>query len=72
MKKVMIIGTGGIGSFLIPLLDRVGLYDIDAFDSDIVEEKNLSYQNFEKSDVGKKKVESLGLVIISTNNHTLS
>ena len=47
MKKVMIIGTGGIGSFLIPLLDRVGLYDIDAFDSDIVEEKN-PYQNFEK------------------------
>lgn len=60
MKKVMIIGTGGIGSFLIPLLDRVGLYNIVAYDADIVEEKNLSYQNFSQEDVGEKKVHALG------------
>ena len=29
MKKVLIIGAGGIGSFLIPLLDRMGEYDYD-------------------------------------------
>jgi len=59
MKKVMIIGTGGIGSFLIPLLDRVGLYNIVAYDADIVEQKNLSYQNFSPEDVGEKKVHAL-------------
>ena len=28
MRKVLIIGAGGIGSFLIPLLDKVGMYDM--------------------------------------------
>ena len=59
-KNVMIIGTGGIGSYLVPLLNQVDLYNITAYDSDIVEIKNLTYQNFTKSDVGKKKVLALG------------
>jgi tRNA A37 threonylcarbamoyladenosine dehydratase len=50
-KKILIVGAGGIGSFLIPLLDRVKIYDITVFDPDIVEEKNLLYQNYEKSDI---------------------
>jgi len=56
-RKVLIIGTGGIGSFLIPLLDKTGLYSITANDPDIVEKKNISYQNFENSDIESKKVE---------------
>ena len=56
MRKVMIIGAGGIGSFLIPQLDRTNLYDLVVYDPDIVEEKNLTYQNFKLSDVDKKKV----------------
>ena len=50
-NKIMIIGCGGIGSYLISLLDRANrmnsttrLYDITVFDPDIVETKNLSYQ----------------------------
>ena len=42
MKKIMVIGAGGIGSFLIPLLNRVKEYEITVWDNDIVEEKNLS------------------------------
>ena len=53
----MIIGAGGIGSFLIPLLDKTGLYDITAFDPDTVETKNLTYQNFDEEDVEKHKVD---------------
>ena len=45
-RKVLVIGAGGIGSFLIPLLDKVELYDITVADPDIVETKNLPYQNF--------------------------
>jgi hypothetical protein len=61
MKKrnVMIIGAGGIGSFLIPLLDKVGIYDITVYDPDIVEEKNLTYQNFTQADLEKKKVHAM-------------
>ena len=54
-RKVLVIGAGGIGSFLIPLLDKVGLYDITVADPDKVETKNLPYQNFTEEDVGENK-----------------
>ena len=40
VRKILIIGAGGIGSYLIPLLDKTGLYDITVSDPDTVEEKN--------------------------------
>jgi len=55
MRKILIIGAGGIGSFLIPLLDKVGLYRISVADPDIVEMKNLPYQNFKKGHVKQNK-----------------
>jgi len=58
-RNVMIIGVGGIGSYLAPLLKRVGTYSMFLADPDIVEEKNLLYQNFDKINVGEKKVNSL-------------
>ena len=68
MRKVMIIGAGGIGSYLVSFLDRIGLYDITVFDDDDVEIKNLTYQNFDDSDVGYKKVVGLGDKFSSVNN----
>ena len=59
MRKVLIIGAGGIGSFLIPLLDKTGLYDITVADPDKVETKNLPYQNFTEGDVNLFKVASM-------------
>tara|TARA_R110002051_G_scaffold9429_1_gene37221 strand:- start:169 stop:723 length:555 start_codon:yes stop_codon:yes gene_type:complete len=56
MRKIMIIGAGGIGSFLIPLLNKTGLYKITVYDPDTVEKKNIPYQNFEVEDVNKNKV----------------
>lgn len=58
-RKIMIIGAGGIGSYLVSFLDRIGLYEIHVFDDDTVEEKNLTYQNYNLMDVGTKKVEAL-------------
>ena len=55
MRKVLVIGAGGIGSFLIPLLDRVDMYDITVADPDKVETKNLPYQNFIKEAVNVNK-----------------
>lgn len=58
-RKVMIIGAGGIGSFLIPLLERTKLYNLVVYDPDIVEKKNLTYQNFNEDDIDKKKVNAI-------------
>jgi len=55
MRKILIIGTGGIGSFLTQFLDKVNLYDITVADPDSVERKNLTYQNFSKGHVGQNK-----------------
>ena len=46
----MIIGAGGIGSYLIPLLDKTKLYDMIVADPDKVETKNLTYQNFKSKE----------------------
>ena len=55
MRKVLIIGAGGIGSFLIQFLDKVELYDITVADPDIIERKNVPYQNFHEHEVGANK-----------------
>jgi len=55
IRKVLVIGAGGIGSFLIPLLYKTELYAITVYDPDIVELKNIPYQNFTKEDIGKNK-----------------
>ena len=55
-RKILIIGVGGIGSYLTPLLHKTGLYDIHISDPDSVEEKNLFYQNFNTMHLDKPKV----------------
>tara|TARA_R110000824_G_scaffold157324_2_gene330754 strand:+ start:102 stop:656 length:555 start_codon:yes stop_codon:yes gene_type:complete len=56
MNKILIIGCGGIGSFLIPLLQKVGLYKVTAYDPDKVEKKNIPYQNFDERHIHENKV----------------
>ena len=60
-KKILIIGVGGIGSYLTPLLSKTNNYDITIADPDVVEAKNISYQNFEMNHLGATKVDSLEL-----------
>ena len=55
MRRILIIGTGGIGSFLTQFLDKVGMYNITVADPDIVEARNLTYQNFSRGHVGQNK-----------------
>ena len=65
-RKIMIIGAGGIGSYLVQFLNQInthrknrGLYNITVFDGDTVDIKNLGYQAYDESDVGEKKVECI-------------
>jgi len=66
-RKIMIIGAGGIGSYLVPFLDRTTLYNITVFDDDVVEEKNLTYQNYNGDEVGCKKVMCLSHNSLNVN-----
>ncbi len=66
--KILIVGGGGIGSFLSRELNRliineqINLDDVEITiaDFDKVELKNLLYQNFETSDLNKNKARVLG------------
>jgi len=69
MRKIAIVGCGGINSWLIKhLYDVVEMFDkkeliyVCLFDKDVVEEKNLlrQNQNFEINDLMKEKAEVLG------------
>lgn len=62
INKILVVGAGGIGSYLVPFLVKASQtlpLDITVMDFDIVEEKNLLYQNYEPEDVGKNKAEVL-------------
>jgi len=66
MNKILIIGCGGIGSFLVREIHECVMQEqIDAFtqidiaDDDMVEINQLRYQNFEEKDIGKNKAEAL-------------
>ncbi len=68
-RKILIIGVGGIGSFLAPLLHKTGLYNITIADPDIVEEKNLSYQNFEVGALNLNKVSAMKIKTKCMNHY---
>ena len=60
-----VIGTGGIGSYLIGFLDKLISCDqlkgwkFTCYDDDKVETKNIIYQNFQSSDIDEYKTEAL-------------
>lgn len=58
-RKVLIIGVGGIGSYLVPMIHRTGKYIINISDPDSVEQKNLYSQNYCVDDCGLFKVNCL-------------
>lgn len=64
-KDICVIGCGGIGSWLASFVNRAQLNkqlegDFTFIDDDIVEAKNIPYQNFEVEDVMKNKAEVIG------------
>jgi hypothetical protein len=61
-KEVIVLGQGGIGSWLSLLLARSGC-DLYTFDMDVYEEHNMTGQLVRKKDVGKNKAEALKEII---------
>lgn len=67
-KKIAIAGAGGIGSNLLAIFFDYGFnrkqfdyvnMDVDIYDDDTVDVKNLLHQNFKVDDIGKHKVSVL-------------
>ena len=57
--NALIVGAGGIGSWLTLLLSRLGIYSINLVDFDVLEEDNLGGQAYRHTDVGQLKVEAM-------------
>lgn len=63
--KIIVLGAGGTGGYLIPHLYRIAFADKDRnyriiiCDGDIVERKNLIRQNFIEQDIGRNKASVL-------------
>lgn len=58
-EPIVVVGAGGIGSWLSLYLSRISTGDIIIFDHDEIEQHNLGGQLFATEDVGLTKVQSL-------------
>jgi tRNA A37 threonylcarbamoyladenosine dehydratase len=52
----VIVGVGGIGSWVVKALVGMGATDITVIDDDVVEIHNVGAQNYDLVDIGKPKV----------------
>jgi molybdopterin/thiamine biosynthesis adenylyltransferase len=60
MNHLYIIGAGGVGSFLCPVLCKLAGHEhLTVIDKDLLEEKNLDRQLFPPSMIGASKAEAL-------------
>lgn len=67
-KKVLIIGLGGVGSYVVESLVRCGISDITLVDNDTIDITNLNRQLMaNKNNIGKLKTDELYLRIKNIN-----
>lgn len=60
MNHLYIIGAGGVGSFLTPVLCKLhGPHALTVIDGDTLEQKNLDRQLFEEEHIGQNKAEAM-------------
>ena len=62
-----IVGAGAIGSTIGHLLAKLGLTNIELWDGDVVESKNVANQMYRAIDVGKPKTEALKNIMTEIN-----
>ena len=60
---IRVIGAGGIGSFTVLTLAKMGFDNISVWDFDTIEEHNLSNQFYRTQDMGQKKVKALTSIV---------
>lgn len=62
-KRILVIGAGGIGSWTVLALAKMGCKDITVMDFDTVSVQNLNAQIYRPADVGRTKCEALADII---------
>ncbi len=68
--RVVVIGAGGLGSTVLPLLAATGIGTLEIFDGDKVEQSNLGRQLiFRESDVGMPKARAAAVFLRALNPH---
>ena len=60
---ITVVGAGGIGSFVVLTLAKMGFSDILVIDPDTIEEHNLPNQFYRIADIGKRKVDALREIV---------
>lgn len=61
--RVVILGVGGVGSWVAHLLARSGVGELVLADDDVVESSNLNRSLFDAGDVGQFKIDALGRAV---------
>jgi len=71
--RVLVIGAGGLGSTVLPLLAASGIGHIEIFDGDVVERTNLGRQTlFRETDSGNSKAIAAVRFLSELNPHVES
>jgi ThiF family len=60
---ITVVGCGGIGSFVVLALAKMGCRALSAYDDDRVEPHNIPNQAYRLADVGRLKVEALAELV---------
>lgn len=66
-QRILVVGTGAIGSLVARQLAHIGCTDVTLVDFDTVDEVNLCCQGFTEADLGKKKVEAVKEAMMAVN-----
>ena len=68
--NVIVVGAGGLGASLLPILAASGIGQIHVFDPDNIERSNLGRQLiFREADIGKNKAERAAAFLADLNPH---
>ena len=71
-SKVVVVGAGGLGNHILPILVSSGVGYISIIDDDVIALSNLPRQTlFDEKDVGKKKVSVIKKKLSKLNSNTL-
>ena len=60
---ITVVGCGGIGSFVVLTLAKMGCRALTVYDDDRVEPHNIPNQAYRLADVGRLKVEALAELV---------
>ena len=66
---VHVIGAGATGSWLVLMLAKLGIQDINVWDFDVIEGHNIPNQMFSPEQIGKSKVEAIHNIALSFANN---